>query len=188
MAIESPATPLGSPLVTTTLPDVNGRLYDLETYRAGAPLLVAFVCNHCPYVRHIERTFGEVTTQLMEQALQVLAVCSNDVDHYPDDAPEHLAEQQVRAGWRFPYLVDEDQSFALATGAVCTPDLFLYDAQGKLAYRGAFDGATPKNGQPVDGSDLLVAAQAVLRGDPVPEDQRPSLGCGIKWKPENDPN
>lgn len=188
MAVESPTTPLGSPLVPATLLDLEGHPHDLEEYRDGAPLLVAFVCNHCPYVQHIEQVFGEVTARLMDEGLKVVAVCSNDVDNYPDDAPERLAEQRQRAGWRFPYLVDEDQSFALATGAACTPDLFLYDAQGHLAYRGAFDRATPKNGEPVDGSDLLAAARAVLRGEPAPADQRSALGCGIKWKPGNDPN
>ncbi|MEX2550611.1 MAG: thioredoxin family protein [Nitriliruptoraceae bacterium] len=188
MAIESPTTPLGSPLVEASLPDLRGQTQRLEELRDGAPLLVAFVCNHCPYVRHIEQQFGKVATDLMTQGLKVVAVCSNDAEAYPDDAPEHLAEQQRRAEWSLPYLLDTDQQFALATGAVCTPDLFLYDADGHLAYRGAFDGATPKNGVEVDGSDLRQAAQAVLRGEPVPTEQRSSLGCGIKWKPGNDPS
>jgi peroxiredoxin len=186
MAIETPATPLGSPMVEASLPDLDGQPYDLAAYRDGAPLLVAFLCNHCPYVRHIEQVFGEVTEGLMSEGLKVVGVCSNDVDNYPDDGVGHLAAQKERAGWAFPYLIDEDQTFALRTGAVCTPDLFLYDAEGKLAYRGAFDGATPGNDVPVDGSDLAAAARAVLRGEPVPDEQRPSLGCGIKWKPASE--
>jgi peroxiredoxin len=188
MALETPSTPLGSPLVEARLLDLDGEPHDLATYRDGAPLLVAFLCNHCPYVRHIEQVFGDVTRDLMEQGLQVVGVCSNDVENYPDDASEHLAEQKRRAGWDFPYLIDEDQTFALRSGAVCTPDLFLYDGDGKLAYRGAFDAATPGNDEPVNGADLLAAAQAVLRGDPASSEQRPALGCGIKWKPGSDPN
>lgn len=188
MAIESPQTPLGRPLIDATLPDLQGHPIRLTELRDDAPLLVAFVCNHCPYVRHIEQALGSVATELASQGLKVVAVCSNDAQTYADDTPEHLAEQHQRAGWTFPYLVDADQQFALATGAACTPDFFLYDADGLLFYRGAFDGSTPKNDVGVTGSDLRAAAEAVLRGEPAPKEQRSSLGCGIKWLPGNDAN
>lgn len=188
MAIETPTTPLGTPVVSAELPDVHGQRFRLDTYADGSPLLLAFVCNHCPYVQHIERELGRTTRSLQAKGLKVLAICSNDADQYPDDAPERLAQQAERAGWTFPYLVDEDQQVALRTGAVCTPDLFLYDATGRLAYRGAFDGSTPKNDVPLTGEDLTAAAEAVLAGTEVTGEQRSSMGCGIKWKPENDPN
>lgn len=187
MAIETPPTAPGTPLVDAALPDLTGTTIDLASYADGRPLLVAFVCNHCPYVKHVERVFGQVAAELIDAGLAVVAVCSNDAERYPDDAPEQLAAQAERAGWGFPYLIDADQSLALATGAVCTPDLFLYDAAGRLAYRGAFDGSTPGNGVELTGADLRAAAEAVLAGRPAPDDQRPSMGCGIKWRPGNEP-
>ena len=181
MPTVSDATPLGTPLPDATLidgDDVRHRLHDL----AGAgPVLVAFLANHCPYVVHIERAFGEVTAELTEQGLQVIGVSSNDTSSHPQDGPAGMLAQVERAGWGFPYLRDPDQSLARAIGAVCTPDLFLFDAQRQLCYRGAFDGSTPGNGIPLTGTDLRAAARAVLAGAPPPEEQRPAMGCGIKW-------
>lgn len=179
MAVNSQMVPLGTPMPSFALPDLAGatvRSSDL----AGAPHLVAFVCNHCPYVKHVETVLGEVAARHPD--VSVVAVCTNDAEAYPDDAPEHLAEQAERAGWGFPYLVDEGQEVGRAFGAVCTPDFFLYAADGTLAYRGAMDGSTPANGVPVTGELLEDAMTRVAAGHAVPEPHRPSLGCSIKWR------
>jgi peroxiredoxin len=178
MAVESVMVPLGSPAPDFALPDVNGSM--VRSDQLDGPLLVAFLCNHCPYVRHVEGRLGEVLSSL--DGLSVVGVCSNDADAYPDDAPEHLAQQAGRAGWTFPYLVDADQSVGRAFAAACTPDFFLYDRGGRLAYRGAFDDSTPGNGRPVTGNLLAEAITRVLADQPVPEPHRPSMGCSIKWR------
>ena len=151
------------------------------------PLLVAFLANHCPYVQHIEATFGSVTAQLAEQGLTAIGVSSNDAASHPQDGPEGMAEQAERAGFTFPYLRDADQGVARAFGAACTPDVFLFDRAHRLAYRGAFDAATPGNDVAVTGDELRAAADAVLRGEAAPTEQRPAMGCGIKWSPGNAP-
>lgn len=170
---------LGSPLPAFRLPDVTGADVSSESF-AGRPLLVAFVCNHCPYVKHVER--GLAQTLSRHPGLSVVGICSNDAAAYPDDAPDRLAEQAARAGWGFPYLVDGSQEIGRAFGAACTPDFFLYDADGRLAYRGAMDFSTPGNGRPVTGELLDAAIRLVLAGRPVPEPHRPSMGCSIKWR------
>jgi peroxiredoxin len=179
MAVESMMVPLGTQMPAFTLPDLTGANLSSDTF-AGRPLLVAFVCNHCPYVKHVEQTFGQVVAKHPD--LAVVAVCTNDAEAYPDDAPEHLAEQAERAGWDFPYLVDESQEVGRQFQAVCTPDFFLYGADGTLAYRGAMDGSTPGNGVELTGELLDDAIARVLAGDPVPEPHRPSMGCSIKWR------
>jgi hypothetical protein len=158
-------------------------LADLE----GPALLVMFLCNHCPYVRHVERALAATTEEYAERGVAAVGVCSNDTDAYPTDGPEGLAEQAARAGFGFPYLIDADQQAALAYRAMCTPDLFVYDAQRKLVYRGAFDDSTPSNGMPVTGERLRAALDHVLRGEPVPEPHKPSMGCSLKWKRGNQP-
>jgi peroxiredoxin len=179
MAVESSMVPLGSPMPAFALPDVTGRVVDPGSMTSPA-LLVAFLCNHCPYVRHVESELGRVLAR--HPGLDVVGICSNDAEAYPDDAPDHLAEQARRAGWAFPYLVDAEQQVGRAFRAACTPDFFLYDAQRRLAYRGAFDTSTPGNGQPVTGTLLEAAVEAVLAGQEVPEPHRPSMGCSIKWR------
>ena len=179
MAVQSTMVALGSPLPAFALPDLSGVVVTSESF-AGTPLLVAFTCNHCPYVKHVERGLAEVTRRHRE--LSVVAICTNDADGYPDDAPAGLAEQASRAGWEFGYLVDASQGVGRAFGAACTPDFFLYDAAGRLAYRGAMDGSTPGNGLPVTGELLEDAITKVLAGQPVPEPHRPSMGCSIKWR------
>lgn len=171
--------PLGTPIPDFDLPDLSGgriRSGDL----AGAPALVAFVCNHCPYVRHVEAALGSLAAR--HPQVRIVAICTNDAEAYPDDAPEHLREQAERAGWDFPYLLDTEQDVGRAFGAVCTPDLFVYDASGELAYRGAMDGSTPGNGVPVTGDLLDAALSRIEAGEPVPEPHRPSMGCSIKWR------
>ena len=179
MAVESTMVPLGTPLPAFALPDLGGTLVS-STDLTGRPLLVAFVCNHCPYVKHVESVLGGLVRSHPD--LAVVAICSNDAVGYPDDAPEPLAEQAARAGWEFPYLVDESQQVGRAFRAACTPDFFLYDATGSLAYRGAMDASTPGNGIPVTGELLDDAVKRVLAGEPVPEPHRPSMGCSIKWR------
>ncbi|MEU6861149.1 thioredoxin family protein [Glycomyces sp. NPDC046736] len=179
MALNSNMVPLGTPAPDFSLPDLEGTTYSLADFKAPA-LLVAFVCNHCPYVRHIEQTFGSFTTGQAD--LDVAAISANDAENYPDDAPAGLADQAARAHWTFPYLVDESQETARAYNAVCTPDFFLYGPDRRLAYRGAFDGSTPGNGVPVTGEYLANAIERVRAGEPVPEPHYPSTGCGIKWR------
>lgn len=180
MALKSSMVPLGSPMPEAILPDVDGQHLDLRAYAGGQPLLVVFACNHCPYVRHVETLLGEVVDRA--DGLRTLAINSNDTTTYPDDGPDGMREQIFRARWTFPYLIDESQDVARAFGAACTPDFFLYDSAARLAYRGAFDTSTPKNGEPLDGHLLRAAITAVLASQKVPEPHRPSMGCGIKWK------
>lgn len=181
MAVSSFMVPLGTSAPDFALPDATGttsvRLADL----AAAPAFLAmFVCNHCPYVRHIEAALPTVLARYRD--LAVVAICGNDAQSYPDDAPAQLRKQAERAGWTFPYLVDEAQTVTRAYGAACTPDFFLYDAGRALAYRGAFDESTPGNGKPVTGELLDAAIAHMLAGRPVPEPHTPSMGCSIKWR------
>lgn len=179
--------PLGLPLPDVSLADVDGVRHRLPELASGRPLLLAFMCNHCPYVQHVERVVGSLASDLIARGLAFVAVMSNDVAAYPEDDVEGMRAQIGRAGWDFPYLIDADQSLALTLGAACTPDLFLFDAAGSLVHRGAVDDSTPGNGRPVTGDALRRAAEAVLAGEPVPDDLPPALGCGIKWAPGNAP-
>ncbi|MEX0791186.1 MAG: thioredoxin family protein [Actinomycetota bacterium] len=187
VSVNSTMMPLGSEMPSFELPDPTGQTYSSSSF-AGAPLLVMFICNHCPYVKHIRTTLAEVTKDLTGKGLSVVGINSNDAGLYPDDSPEAMKAEAEEHGYTFPYLVDEDQGAAKAFRAACTPDFFLFDGKGKLAYRGQFDSSRPKNNEPVTGADLAAAAEAVLEGRPVPEDQRPSIGCNIKWKPGNEPD
>lgn len=183
MAVSSPDVPLQTSAPQFSLRDLAGNIRQLGDFTAPV-LVVAFLCNHCPYVRHIENLLGSVVARA---DVDVVAICSNDAVAYPDDGPEGLADQVRRAGWGFPYLIDDTQQVAGAFGAVCTPDFFVYDADRRLAYRGAFDASTPGNGHPLTGHDLSAALDAVAAGAPVPLPHRPSLGCGIKWLPDRQP-
>ena len=186
MAVPSFMVPLGTPAADFALPSVAGgevKLADLT----GDALLVVFLSNHCPYVRHIESALAATVAEYADRGLAAVAVCSNDAVAYPDDGKPGLSEQVERAGFTFPYLLDESQEVARAYRAACTPDFFLYDRQRRLAYRGAFDASTPGNGVPVTGDLLRAAIEHMLRGEAVPEPHRPSLGCSLKWKPGNAP-
>jgi peroxiredoxin len=185
MAVESKMVALGESAPDFNLTSVRGDEVSLDDFVGASALLVAFLCNHCPYVRHIESMLGRILAGLPD--LAVVGICSNDVEAYPDDSPPKLLEQANRAGWNFPYLLDESQDVALAFGATCTPDFFLYGADRRLAYRGAFDESTPGNRKPVTGELLAVAARHVLAGEAVPEPLRASMGCSIKWKPGQEP-
>ncbi|MFW6091960.1 MAG: thioredoxin family protein [Actinomycetota bacterium] len=182
MAVTSEMVPLGSTAPDFTLPAVDGREVSLSDLSGTPALLVVFLCNHCPYVRHLESSLGATLAEYAARGLTTVGICPNDADSYPDDRPEKLAEQAARAGWTFPYLVDATQDVGRAYQAACTPDFFLYDAERKLAYRGAYDGSTPGNGVPVTGESLRDAIDRVLAGEPVPEPHRPSMGCSIKWR------
>jgi len=185
MPLTSSMLPIGTPLPDLVLPDLTGHPVDVRSYAAGRPLVLAFVCNHCPYVQHIEGELGVVADTYTDVAF--IAICSNDAVRHPEDAVDGLLAQVERVGWRFPYLVDADQAAAHTLHAVCTPDFFCFDRDGFLAYRGAFDDARPSQPTAVTGSDLRSALDHIRAGQPVPEPHRPSMGCGIKWRPGNEP-
>jgi hypothetical protein len=180
VAVESVMVPLGTPAPDFALPSLDGRQVRRDDLAAAPALLVAFLCNHCPYVRHIESALGALLGRHPQVA--AVGICTNDAQAYPDDAPSGLREQAERAGWAFPYLVDADQAVGRAFLAACTPDFFLYGADHRLAYRGAFDASSPGNGLPVTGELLEAAVVATLAGVAVPEPHRPSMGCSIKWR------
>jgi peroxiredoxin len=182
MAVSSTMLPLGTPAPDFTLPDTTGRMVALADTEGAPATLVVFLCNHCPYVQHLAASLAAVTGDLIDRGVAVFGISSNDPEAYPDDAPDRMAEEAARRGYRFPYLFDESQDVARAYSAACTPDFFLFDAERRLAYRGQYDSSRPGNGEPVTGSDLLRAADAVLAGAPVDADQRPSIGCSIKWR------
>ncbi len=185
MPTPSVMVPLGTSAPDFALRSIDDTTVRLDDFADAPALLVTFLSNHCPYVRHIELEFGKLIAEFPD--LAVVGICSNDTENYPDDAPAYLREQRARAGWSFPYLVDSTQEVARAYQAACTPDFFLYDRERKLAYRGAFDYSTPGNGKPVTGELLHTAITRVLAGQPVPLPHRPSLGCSIKWRPGNEP-
>lgn len=179
---------IGTPAPLFTLPRADGSGdVSLGDYSSAPALLVAFLCVHCPYVKNMEVEFGEFAREYETKGLVVLGISCNDVEAYPDDAPEQMVEQARSAGFTFPYLYDEPQEVALEFKATCTPDLFLYDKHRKLAYRGQFDESRPSNGLEPTGHDLRLAADLVLIGRRVPEPHAPSIGCGLKWKHGNEP-
>lgn len=180
--------PLGTRAPAFRLPDPHGRTIALEDFEKAPALVVAFLCNHCPFVKHIRAGLAQFARQYTERGLALVAINANDVTTHPDDAPERMAEEIERAGYVFPYLFDESQGVAKAYRAACTPEFYLFDAERRLVYRGQFDDSRPGNGRPVTGADLRAAVDAVLAGKPVASDQRPSTGCNIKWKPGNQPD
>lgn len=186
-ATPSTMAPLGMEPPAFTLPDPQGRLHSLSDFQDASGLLVAFICNHCPYVKHIRRELGAFGREYQEKGLAVVAIASNDLDQYPEDGPEGMAKEAEEGGYTFPYLFDESQEVAKAYRAACTPDFFLFDGDRKLVYRGQFDSSRPGNDHPVTGKDLREAADAVLARRPVSEEQRNSIGCNIKWKQGNAP-
>jgi peroxiredoxin len=178
---------LGAPAADFQLPDTTGSIVRLTDFAASDALLVMFICNHCPYVKHISAGLAQFAQDYQPRGTAVVAINANDPERYPQDGPAPTRQEIARAGYTFPYLFDADQSVAQAYGAACTPDFFLYDRDRKLAYRGQFDASRPGNLQPVTGADLRAAADAVLAGEPVPEPQIASVGCNIKWSPGNEP-
>ena len=165
-----------------TNPTVGGELISSSDYASQKALLVAFICNHCPYVIHIRNAFTQFASEFGSQGLAVIAINSNDADNYPDDGPEKMTEAAALHGFNFPYLYDEHQSVAKAFQAACTPDFFLFNDDRELVYRGQFDTSRPNNSEPVTGSDLRRAVEAVLAGTACEAQQIASMGCNIKWK------
>jgi peroxiredoxin len=180
--------PLGTPAPRFSLPDTSGETVSIHDFDGAPGLLVMFLCNHCPFVKHLREGLARFAREYGERGLGIVAINSNDVERYPADSPEMMAKEVEEAGYVFPYLFDETQEVARAYRAACTPDFFLFDGEGKLVYRGQFDGSRPGNDVPVTGGDLRVAAAAVLEGRPVTVEQVPSVGCNIKWKPGNEPD
>lgn len=179
---------LTTPAPDFALPDTDGKLRRLDDFASSAALVVAFLSNHCPYVRHIAPVLGKVSSELAARGVAMVGIGSNDTEAYPDDRPEAMAEVAAASGWEFPVLIDGDQSVAKAFRAACTPDFYVFDSERRLAYRGQFDDSRPANMMPVTGADLLGAALQVVAGGPLPRSQRPSLGCNIKWRPGNEPD
>ena len=180
--------PLGTPAQRFALPDtVSGATVALEDF-ASSPLLLAFICNHCPFVQHILDGFVVFARDLGPRGLAVVAISSNDAAAYPDDAPAAMARLATLKGFTFPYLYDESQEVAKAYQAICTPDFFLFDRERRLAYRGQFDGSRPGNSVAVTGADLRAASEALLHDKRLPAEQIPSVGCSIKWKPGREPD
>ena len=185
--LSSSMVSLGTKAPPFRLPDPEGKWISSEDF-AGAPaLLVAFICNHCPYVKHVRQAFSELAKEYQARGVAVVAISSNDIVAFPDDSPAKMAEEIKLAGYTFPYLYDESQEIAKAYQAVCTPDFFLFDKDQKLVYRGQLDDSRPNSGRPVTGIDLRAALDAVLAGREVSAAQKPSVGCGIKWKAGNAP-
>jgi peroxiredoxin len=188
VAVNSTMLPLGTKAPDFRLPDTNGKQISLADLKAAPALLVIFMCNHCPYVKHIRVGLAQLARDYLRRGLAMVGINSNDVANYPADSPAKMAEEVKAAGYTFPYLYDESQAVAKAYHAACTPDIFLFDRDQCLVYRGQFDDGRPGNGLPVTGKDLRAALDAVLAGKPVSPEQKPSIGCNIKWKPGNEPD
>jgi thiol-disulfide isomerase/thioredoxin len=187
-AVESTMLALGTSAPAFSVPDaVSGKTITPDTIARGKGLLVMFLCPHCPYVKHVQAGLAKMLKEYGRSGLSMVAISSNDAAQYPEDGPDGLRAQAAELGFAFPYCYDETQEVAKAYRAACTPDFFLFDAQRKLAYRGQMDSSRPKNDVPVTGSDLRAAIDAVLAGRVVSAEQKPSIGCNIKWKPGNDP-
>ena len=174
--------PLGTPAPEFRLPDARGTWVSSNDFKQAPAMLVVFMCNHCPYVRHIRTRFASLAKEYQARGVAVVGINSNDAENYPDDRPEKMVDEIAQAGYTFPYLYDESQAVAKAYHAACTPDIFLFDRDRRLVYRGQFDDSRPGNGRPVTGANLSAALDAVLEGRGVPADQRASAGCNIKWK------
>ncbi|HEY1802374.1 MAG TPA: thioredoxin family protein [Terriglobales bacterium] len=174
--------PLGTTAPNFNLPDPSGKLLSLGEFKNAPALLVAFICNHCPFVKHIRKEFAAFAKEYQARGVGVVAISSNDAENYPEDGPAKMADEIKQAGYTFPYLYDESQEVAKAYGAACTPDFYLFDRNHRLVYRGQFDDSRPGNARPVTGADMRSAVDAVLAGQAVRADQKPSVGCNIKWK------
>jgi peroxiredoxin len=179
--------PLGIAAPDFSLPDTKGNVMSLADFEGAPALLVIFMCNHCPFVKHILDDLVELIEEYQAKGVAVIGINSNDVDGFPEDSPEMMAQVVEVLGFTFPYLYDETQEVAKVYHAACTPDFFLFDKERTLVYRGQMDDSRPGNNIPVTGVDLRVAIDAVLQGKQLPEEQKPSIGCNIKWKPGNEP-
>jgi peroxiredoxin len=187
---EVPSTrilPVGAPAPDFSLPDLEAEMQTLADVRGPKGLVVAFLCNHCPYVLHLAKEIAVFAATCEAKGIGFVGINSNDVSRYPADSPEKMREMAAKYDWTFPYLYDETQAVAQAYCAACTPDFYLFDADLRLTYCGQYDDSRPGNGKPVTGESLRKAVDAVLKNGPPPAEQRPSAGCNIKWKPGNEP-
>jgi peroxiredoxin len=185
---ESTMLPLGTPAPDFSLEDVvSGKPLSLETFKGKKGLLVMVICQHCPFVIHVEAELGRIGQDYVPQGVGILAISANSIESHPQDDPDNMREQVKRANFNFPYAFDVTQEVAKSYTAACTPDFFLFDRDFKLAYRGQLDDSRPGNDKPVTGADLRAALDQIVAGQPVPEDQWPSIGCNIKWTPGNEP-
>lgn len=179
--------PLGTHAPDFSLFNVDGRVVSRDDFHGAPALLVIFMCNHCPYVIHIADELAQLTAEYQSRGVAIVGINANDSSSYPADSPEQMVHEAEKRGYVFPYLYDETQEVARSYRAACTPDFFLFDADRRLVYRGQLDESRPKSDVPVTGRDLRAALNAVLSGQPVPEPQKASLGCNIKWKSGNEP-
>jgi len=179
---------LGTKAPDFSLPDTDGRVVSLSDFEDARALLIVFMCNHCPFVKHVLNGLLNLAREYQMKGVAVVGISANDVDAYPEDGPEMMAEFAERMNFPFSYLYDETQEVAKSYHAACTPDFFLFDKDRRLAYRGQMDDSRPGNHVPVTGADLRAALDATLQGKPAPHEQRPSMGCNIKWKPGNEPD
>ncbi len=180
--------PLGTKAPDFSLPNIDGRTVSLADLSGAPALLVIFMCNHCPYVKHVAPELARLTRDYQAKGVAVVGINSNDVSKHPSDSPEQMVHETELRGYTFPYLYDESQAVARAYKAACTPDFFVFDKNQKLAYRGQLDSSRPDSGIPLSGKDLRGALDAVLAGKNAPADQKPSIGCNIKWKPGREPD
>jgi peroxiredoxin len=186
--VESTMLSLGTAAPEFALPDVvSGETITLATFADAPALLVMFICRHCPFVKHVEDELARLGKDYGAKGVGIVAISANSLQTHPQDGPEHLKAQAQEIGFTFPYCFDESQSIAKAYTAACTPDFFVFDQAKKLVYRGQLDDSRPSNGVPVTGKDLRAALDAVLAGDAPTADQKPSIGCNIKWTPGNEP-
>jgi thiol-disulfide isomerase/thioredoxin len=184
-AVESQMLELGTPAPQYSLPDPDGKIHSLAD--SADAYLVMFICNHCPFVKHVREELARIGKEYAERGVAIYAINSNDVERYPGDSPEQMKHEAETWGYTFPYLYDETQDITKQYMAACTPDFYVFDAGQKLVYRGQLDDSRPSNDKPVDGHDLRAALDAVLAGTAVDDRQVPSIGCSIKWKPGNEP-
>jgi peroxiredoxin len=180
--------PLGTTAPDFKLPDTDGKTVSLADFKDKSALLVLFICNHCPYVKHIRAGLAQLARDYLPRGVAIVGINSNDVANYPEDSPAKMKEEVKSAGYSFPYLYDETQAAAKAYRAACTPDIYLFDKNRRLVYRGQFDDSRPGNGIPVTGKDLRAALDAALAGKAVSTNQKASIGCNIKWKSGNEPD
>jgi peroxiredoxin len=179
--------PLGTVAPDFSLPDFDGRVVSRDDFRGKRGLLVVFMCNHCPYVKHVAPELARLADEYQARDIGVVGISSNDITSHPDDSPEMMKLEAAAQGYRFPYLYDATQGVAQSYHAACTPDFYLFDDQFRLVYRGQLDDTRPKQGQSPHGKDLRAALDALLASQSVPQPQRPSIGCNIKWKAGNEP-
>ena len=188
VAVNSMMLPLGTQAPAFRLPDTNGTIVSLTDFKSANGLVIVFMCNHCPYVKHIRSGLAQLARDYQARNVKVVGISSNDVANYPQDSPAKMKVEAKEAGYIFPYLYDETQEVAKAYRAACTPDIYLFDSSQRLVYRGQFDSSRPGNNLPATGKDLRAAIDALLAGKPISTEQTPSIGCNIKWKPGNEPD